>query len=278
MDRQRLTITLKQDILDRLDATIDGARIRNRSHAVEYHLGRSLGSGVDRAFILAGGRGVNMRPFTYEMPKPLIPVHGKPILEHTISMLRDAGIRSIVLNIGFRGEKIEDHFGDGSRFGVSIAYVRERKAEGTAAPLRLAEKLLRHGPFLLFYGDVLIDVNLHDLIDFHLEAGGEATLAVTSVPDPSEFGVVRLHGAQVVEFIEKPPKSAKLSRLVNTGVYVMDPAIFKRIPARGYSMLETDVFPKLARGGKLYGFVFEGQWFDVGTPAIYERVLKEWKK
>jgi NDP-sugar pyrophosphorylase family protein len=278
MDRERLTITLKKDVLDRLDATIDGARIRNRSHAIEYHLGRALGSGVQKALILAGGKGVKMRPFTYELPKSLIPVHGKPILEYTIEMLRDAGIRTIIINVGHRGEKIEEYFGDGSRFGVSITYAHERRPEGTAGPLRLVEKQLRGSPFLLVYGDVLIELNLHDLIDFHLEEGGEATLAITSVPDPADFGVVRVHGAKVVEFLEKPPDSRRLSRLVNTGVYVMDPAILKRIPKQGHTMLETDVFPALAKERKLNGFLFEGQWFDVGTPEIYERVLKEWKK
>lgn len=278
MDRLRLTITLKKDILDRLDATIDGARIRNRSHAIEYHLGKALGPSIKKAFILAGGRGIKMRPFTYEMPKTLIPVHGKPILEYTVEMLRVAGITDIVIFVGYLGEKIREHFGDGSRFGVSITYVAEKKEGGTAVPLRDAKKHLTSGPFLMLYGDVLIDINLHDLIDFHLAEGGEATLAVTTVSEPSEFGVLRLHGSKIVEFTEKPPKSGKLSRLVNTGVYVMNPSIVKRIPQTEQTMLERDVFPKMAKEGVLRGFLFEGQWFDVGTPEIYERVLAEWKK
>lgn len=277
MDRERLTITLKKDILKRLDKTIDGARIRNRSHAIEYHLGKALGPKVRTAFILAGGQGIKMRPFTYELPKTLIPVRGKPILEYTVTMLRDAGITDLVILVGYLGEKIQEHFRDGSHFGVSIRYVKEEKEEGTAAPLLKAKRFLNSGPFLMLYGDVLIDINLHDLAAFHLAEGGEATIAITSVAEPSEFGVLKCHGSKIVEFLEKPPKSGKLSHIVNTGVYAMNPSVIARVPKKGYAMLEKDVFPKMAAEGVLRGFLFEGKWFDVGTPEIYERVLAEWR-
>lgn len=278
MDRQRLTITLKQDILDRLDATIDGASIRNRSHAIEYHLGKVLGSSIKTALILAGGQGVKMRPFTYETPKAMIPVQGKPILEHTVIMLRDAGVKKIIIQIGHLGNKIQEYFGDGSRLSSNISYVKEAKAEGTAAPLRLAKKELQGGPFILVYGDVLIDINMHDFIDFHSESNSLATIAVTSVAEPSEFGVVRMQGNKVVEFLQKPPQSPGMSHLIYTGVSIIEPEVIGLIPEKGESHLEDDVFPKLAKQKKLSGYPFEGKWFDIGTPEDYERALANWPK
>ncbi|MFH0853370.1 MAG: sugar phosphate nucleotidyltransferase [bacterium] len=278
MDRQRLTITLKQDILDRLDATIDGASIRNRSHAIEYYLGKALGSSIKTAVVLAGGQGMKMRPFTYETPKAMIPVQGKPILEHTVIMLRDAGVKKIIIQIGHLGNKIEEHFGDGSRLGISISYVREVKAEGTAAALRLAKKELQAGPFILMYGDVLIDINLLDFIDFHSESNSLATIAVTSVAKPSEFGVVRMQGSKVVEFLQKPPQSQGMSHLIYTGVSIIEPEVISLIPDKGESHLEEDVFPRLAKQKKLSGYPFEGKWFDIGTPEDYERALANWPK
>lgn len=276
--RQRLTITLRKDLLPRIDATVDGAKIRNRSHAIEFLVSNALTPKFHRAFILAGGQGVKMRPFTYELPKPMIPVKGRPILEYTIERLRDVDIRDIVILIGHLGQKIRDHFADGSRFGVKIRYVEEKREEGTAAPLRLATQLLRSQPFLLFYGDTLIDINVNDLIEFHATTGSLATIALTSIENPSEFGVVKMHGNRVVEFLQKPPKSNKLSHLIYTGVCVLEPKVLDLVPKRGVSMLETDVFPKLARDGKLSGYLFEGQWFDIGTPEVYDRAVNEWQE
>jgi len=278
MDRKRLTITLKKDLLPLVDEIIDGARIRNRSHAIEYLLSQTLGPKIKKAFILAGGRGIKMRPFTYEIPKTMIPVKGKPILEYTIDLLRENQFRDIVILIGHLGAKIKSHFGDGSRFGVKISYIEEKKEDGTAAPLRQAKKYLKDSPFIMMYGDTLVDINLRDLVEFHQAHGGLATIALTSSDQPHEFGVVKLHGNRIVSFKEKPEKAKGISHFINTGLFVFKPEIINYVPKKGYSMLEKDVFPRLVEEGKLYGYPFEGQWFDVGTPEIYEEVLKEWKK
>ena len=278
MDRKRLTITLKKDLFPLIDEVIDGTRIRNRSHAIEYLLSQSLGPRIKKAFILAAGRGINLRPLTYEIPKTLIPVQGKPILEYTIELLRDNGLKDLYIHIGHLGEKIVSHFGDGSRFGVKITYIHEKKEQGTAAPLRQVKKYLAKSPFVMMYGDTLIDINLRDLIEFHQAQGGLATVAITSSEKPHEFGVVRLHGNRVVSFREKPEQNKRISHLINAGLFVFNPEIINYVPPSGYSMLEKDVLPKLAGEGKLYGYPFEGQWYDVGTPEVYEEVLKEWKK
>src|SRR3990167_4798522 len=123
MDRDRLTITLKKSVLAKVDDLIDGTRIRNRSHAIEYLITQSLSPKISQAVILAGGKGINMRPFTFEMPKGLFPVGGKPILEHIIDLLRRFDINDIIFSIGHLGEKIQEHFGDGKKFSVNITYV-----------------------------------------------------------------------------------------------------------------------------------------------------------
>lgn len=276
MDRERLTITLKKEVLKRLDRAIDGDKIRNRSHAIEYYLNQSLSPSIDKALILAGGRGINMRPFTFEMPKTMIPVKDKPILEYTIERLRDAGIRNVLIHVGHLGEKIIKYFGDGTRFGVAIAYQSEKKEQGTAAPLRQAKKHFRNQPFLLHYGDVLAEINITDLIDFHTSAGTAATMALTSrVDNPADFGVARVRGATIIEFSEKP-HGGSVSHLVNSGIYIFEPKVFTYIPTSGYSMLEKDVIPKLVREGQLTGYVFSGRWFDISSPEQYEKALKAW--
>ncbi len=278
MDRKRLTITLKKELLLEIDKVVDGARIRNRSHAIEYLLSQTLSPKIKKAVILAGGRGIKMRPFTYEMPKTLIPVKNKPILEYTIELLKENNIREIHIVIGYLGEKIKSHFGNGSRFGVNISYTEERKENGTGTALLRAKDFINNKTFILLYGDTLIEIDLFDLIDFHQTHNGLTTMALTSCDKPYEFGVVRLHGNKIVKFTEKPEKGKRISHLINAGLFICDPQILNYIPKKGYSMLEKDVFPKLVEEGRLYGYLFEGQWFDVSTPEIYKEVLKEWNK
>lgn len=275
-NRLRLTITLKKDLLPYLDQTIDGAKIRNRSHAIEYILSQNLGPKIKKVLILAGGEGTKMRPLTYELPKSMILVKDRPILEYIIESLRESELRDISILIGKLGDKIKAHFGGGSRFGVKISYIPENEASGTGGALRIAKKYFNE-PFILIYGDILTHINFSDLIEFHKSHEGLVTVALTSIEDPSEYGTVRLHGSQVVDFIEKPQKGKSHSHLISAGIYVINPEAFKYIPSKGHSALEKDVLPKLIQEKKLYGYPFESKWFDVSTPKIYEKVIKEWK-
>ncbi|HHQ44666.1 MAG TPA: hypothetical protein ENN13_00835 [Candidatus Altiarchaeales archaeon] len=274
-NRERLTITLRRDFTDTIDEMVDGVKVRNRSHAIELLLEKALNAKrVKTALILAGGKGTRMRPFTYEMPKPMIPVKGKPLVQHIIELCRKHDIRDIILSVGYLGNKIQEHFGDGSHLGVKITYIFEEDELGTAGPLNLAKKYL-NGPFLMFNGDVLSNIDLGDLIRFHESQDALATIALTQVEDPSAFGVVRLQGERILAFDEKP-KGKDASRLINAGVYMLDPKVLDYVP-KGKAMMERDVFPKLAQEGRLYGYHFAGQWFDTGTPAAYEKAIKEWK-
>jgi NDP-sugar pyrophosphorylase family protein len=276
--RHRITITIRDDLLHMLDRLIDHEQIRNRSHAVEVVLRRSLGHETRQAVILAGGAGVALRPFTYEIPKPLIPVKGRPILEHTIDLLKRHGIEDIILTVSHLKEVIIKHFEDGSRFGVRIRYVEETAPTGTGGALRAAARLVSSSPFLVLHGDILIDLDLTEFLNTHMETTGAiATIALTSAADPSEFGSVRLRGARVAAFEEKPKATPATSRLIFAGVLAGNRELFSHLPKKPHALsLERDVFPKLVAKRRLYGFPFEGHWFDVSTPKAYERALREW--
>ncbi|MFH0828689.1 MAG: nucleotidyltransferase family protein [Candidatus Kerfeldbacteria bacterium] len=273
--RTRLTITLRKDVLAQLDGIIDGERIRNRSHAIEYVLSQNLGPKIKHALILAGGQGVKMRPFTYEMPKPMIPVKGRPILQHIIESIRNSGITDIVIVIDKQlGENIRKYFGDGSNFGVKITYIVEKERAGTAGAIRLAKDKLTE-TFLLYYSDVLAEIDLPAFMEFHKDASSVMSAALNATDKFSDYGVVKLQGNTIVNFVEKPTKNDTFG-LVNAGIFLAEPELFDLLPQKTPASLEHGVLPNLAKRGQLAGYPFSGKWFDISTPEIYERVLKEW--
>lgn len=276
--RHRLTITLREDLLRSVDQVIDTAEIRNRSHAIEVLLQRALGHRVREAVVLAAGAGVRLRPLTYELPKALLPVRGRPLLSHTFELLRDHSIRDIVVVTGHLGDRIEREFGTGEAMGVRLRYVSQGRRGGTGGALLAARPLVRSNPFLCVYGDVLAEIDLGDMIRTHEATQALATIALTSVADPSAYGAVRLHGIRVTEFLEKPSKRLDVSRLVFAGISVLSDDVFANFPSGTPVSLERDVFPILLRRQSLYGYPFEGAWFDVSTAATYERALKTWKR
>ncbi|MDD4901346.1 MAG: sugar phosphate nucleotidyltransferase [Patescibacteria group bacterium] len=277
MDRQRLTITLKKDILEKLDEHIDGARIRNRSHAIEYLLSKHFAPKIKKAIILAGGQGLKMRPFTYEMPKAMIPINNRPVLEYIIENFRRHDIRELYLSVGHLSEKIKQSFGDGAKFGVKITYLNQGKNEaGTAIPLLQFKKYVGQEPFIVYYGDVLAAIDFSDMIDFHLTNGLPATMALTSIKNPSNWGVVRLQGNKVYSFLEKPNSRKDLSHLINTGIYIFEADIFKYFD-KNTKRLEKDIIPRLVQKNNLSGYMSAGQWFDVGNPEIYKQAIANWQ-
>lgn len=276
MAKTRLTITLEEELLRRVDAAIDGAKIRNRSHAIGFLLSTCLVSKSTKVLILAGGEGVKFRPLTYELPKSLIPIKGKPLLEHTLESLRNQGLSEIYISIGYLGEKIRKYFGDGSKWGLAIRYIEQaQKKKGTAQPLLEAKGYFADEPFLVIYGDVLTDLNFVDLVDFHRSQRCVATMALASVEKTSVWGVATLQGNRIVDFVEKPKIQTK-SHLINAGIYVLNPDVFKYISPDSLR-LEKDLFPRLAKEAKLCAYPFEGEWYDVSTPEVYEEVLRKWK-
>jgi len=276
LGRTRLTITLRPEIIKALDELIDGEKIRNRSHAIEYWLAEALVPKVTKVLILAGGEGVNFRPLTYELPKALIPIQGKPLLEHTIIWLKKFGFSDLVISLGHLGNKIRDHFGDGARFGVNITYLEQsKKNSGTAQPVREAQTILSDKTFLLVYGDVLAEIDLGDMLEYHHTHKGMVTMALASVDKPFGWGVAGLQGDRVTSYLEKPKTNLSTSHLVNAGVYVCEPTIFDLLNSKS-ERLESEVLPKLSLTKQLVGYAFDGKWFDVSTPDIYEKTIKEW--
>lgn len=277
MEREKLTVTIKKDLFRKIDAIIDGKKIRNRSHATEFLIEAGLGiNKITKAVILAGGEGTRLRPYTYEVAKPMLPIKGKPMVQHVLDLLRSHGVTDIYLSIGYKGEQIEEYFSNGSKVGLSIKYIREKKPLGTAGPLRMIKNKLKES-FYLIWADCISKIDLTDFAHFHKSHDGLATIALTTVDDTSRFGVASMKGNLITGFVEKPKNEDAPSKLVNTGIAIFEPEIIdKYIPKTGKAMVEKDVYPRLSAENKLYGYPFEGQWFDTGTHEAYERAIKEW--
>lgn len=231
-----------------------------------------------QAIILAGGKGTRLRPITYEIPKPLIPIHNKPVICYLFDLFRRHGITDIILSVGYLKERIRERLGDGREFGVTLRYVEEEDSLGTGGPLRLIKqrRLLPAETFVVANGDELKEVDIGQMRALHHQKKALATIALTQVDNPSAYGVAELDGSRIVRFVEKPSPAQAPSRLINAGLYLLEPAAVDLLP-HGPSMLERDLFPRLAHEGRLYGFPFIGQWFDTGSFERYEKAIKGWK-
>jgi len=274
--KERITITLDRELTEQIDKRIDGNIIKNRSQQIELLLTKALGTDIpEKAVILVGGKGTRLRPITLKIPKCMMDVQGKTITEHMFDLLKKYGIRDVILSTGYMKEKVRDFYGDGSKFGVNIAYVEENNPLGTAGPLKLAKDRLEDS-FIVTNGDELKSLNIPRMFRLHKRKNALATIALTTVTDPSHYGVARVSGTRILEFVEKPKKDEAQSNLINAGFYIIEPEVIDMIPD-GFSMLEKDVFPKLAKEGKLRGFPFPGQWFDIGNLERYDKAKKKWE-
>ena len=214
------------------------------------------------AVVMAGGSGTRLRPLTAETPKPMLPVGGRPLLEHIIDQLRTAGISSVNLTTHYRAEQIVDHFGDGSRFGVDIQYVTEDKPLGTAGSLSAIEA---DGPLVVMNGDILTAVDFRALSRFHNEHQADMTVGVRVHETPLPFGVVETNGVEVERITEKPV----LRHLVNAGIYVLSPAARAAVtPGESQSMVDL-IERLLAHGKRVIAFPIHEDWLDIGDPSSY---------
>ena len=274
--RERITLTIDKNLLSQVAKDIDGYKIKNRSHAVELLILKAFGRNIPKkALVLAGGKGTRLNPITHEIPKPLIPLNGKPLMEYTLDLFRKFGIYDVIISIGFMGDKIKACFGDGKRLGLNIVYIEENDPLGTAGPLLLAKKYLNE-TFILCNADEIKDIDLADMYMFHKEKKSTATIALTSVTDPSAFGVAKLNGNRILEFVEKPAMGKAPSKLINSGLYIIEPEVIDYV-REGYCMIETDIFPLLAKENKLFGYPFSGYWKSIGTFEQYEDAIKDLK-
>ncbi len=223
-----------------------------------------------QAVIMAGGFGTRLRPLTHNIPKPMIPMANKPMMEHIVDLLREHGITDLVTLLHFQPELIEGHFGDGSDFGVRMTYVGATEDYGTAGAVKNAQAHLT-GPFLVISGDVLTDFDLGAAAAFHHQQGADLTILLTRVENPLQYGVVITEpDGRISRFLEKPTWSEVFSDTVNTGIYLLEPSVLDLIPTQTEFDFSKDLFPLMMREGrKLVGYVAVGYWRDVGDLLEY---------
>ena len=219
---------------------------------------------------MAGGEGSRLRPLTSQRPKPLVPVVGRPIMEHILLLLRKHQIRDVVATIQYLGASIRNYFGDGSEVGVNLTYSVEDSPLGTAGSVKLAEEQLKE-TFLVISGDALTDIDLGAALRFHRQRKAMATIVLKPVPNPLEYGVVVAdEDGRVQRFLEKPSWGEVFSDLANTGIYVLEPEVFGYFRAGEVVDWSGDVFPQLLKEGEpIFGWVADGYWEDVGSHPAY---------
>lgn len=229
-----------------------------------------------KAVVMAGGFGTRIQPLTQSVPKPMIPVFNKPMMEYIILSLKNAGIRDIAILLYFKPEVIKEYFGDGSRLGLNIQYFTPDDDYGTAGAVKKAEKFLDER-FIVVSGDLITNFNIPEIIGYHESKQSKATITLTSVPDPLQFGVVITDSeGKIVRFLEKPGWGEVFSDTINTGIYVFEPEILNLIPENKNFDFSKDLFPSImASGINIYGFKAKGYWRDVGNPDSYRTSLLE---
>ncbi|HPI75633.1 MAG TPA: sugar phosphate nucleotidyltransferase [bacterium] len=229
-----------------------------------------------KAVMMAGGEGTRLRPLTLNLPKPLVPVCDKPMMEHILEKARDMGIKDYISTLYYLGDEIMAHFGDGSAWGVNMEYSVEETPLGTAGAVKILEDKL-NDTFIILSGDALTDMDLKEAVKFHKKVGSIATIVLTRVETPLEYGVVITgDDGRIIRFLEKPGWGEVFSDTVNTGIYIIDPAVFKyMVSGKNYDW-SRDIFPMLlADGMPLYGCVLDGYWCDIGSLKQYREAHED---
>lgn len=243
-----------------------------------------------KALILAAGRGTRMQPITYTIPKPMIPILNKPVMEFLIEHLKKHSVNEVMVNTSYLSHAIEDYFTDGARFGVEIGYSFEGYVDngqvidepvGSAGAIKKIQEQwgFFDETFVVLCGDAIVDVDLTQLLKIHKEKGAMATIALSEVPaqDVSSYGVVMTDDeGSVLEFQEKPSVEEAKSTMVNTGIYLFEPEVINRIPSGVNYDIGGELFPKLiAQNAKVYGANLPFQWLDMGKVSDYHHVVSQ---
>ena len=226
---------------------------------------------------MAGGEGTRLRPLTSLRPKPMVPIFNQPVMEHIVGLVRHHGIKDVVATLAFMPQVIEDYFGGGEEWGMNMSYALEETPLGTAGSVKNAQSLIGDEPFVVISGDALTDIDLTEVIEFHKRREATVTIALKSVPDPLDFGVVITDEQGKIErFLEKPSWGQVFSDTINTGIYVMEPVVFEHIPDDRPFDFSSELFPRLMElGFELYGCPCDGYWCDVGSPETYVQAHRD---
>lgn len=219
-----------------------------------------------KVFVLCGGEGTRLRPYTYAIPKPMLTVGGKPILWYVVSNLKKSGFTDLVLTVGYRHEQITEYFGDGKKFEVKTEYLVEDEPKNTAGSI-LPYKGRINESFVVVMGDHITNIDIHALLTHHKKSKAIGTVALQRSRIPLEYGVAKLANGKIAEFVEKPV----LENFINTAIYVFEPEVFEYI--REKEDFAKQVLPRLLKEGKqISAYLFEDVWFDIGRVSDYERL------
>ena len=226
-----------------------------------------------KAMILAAGVGSRLDPLTRSIPKPMVPVVNRPVIEHIVLDLKKHGFTEIMVNLHYLGDVIQNGLGDGSRLGVQISYAQEDKLWGDAGSVKRSQAFFGDETFLVVGGDDISDIDLSGLMRLHRDKKAASTIATTVVEDPSQFGIVVTDAdGRITRFLEKPKGGDVFSNTANTGVYVFEPDVFDLIPPETFWGFGNNVFPSLLASGRpLYGFATTSYWKDVGNLQVYRQ-------
>jgi mannose-1-phosphate guanylyltransferase len=223
-----------------------------------------------QALILAGGKGTRLRPLTLYTPKPIVPIANRSFLCYQLDLLKRAGVKSLILSLSYKPEKIIDIFGDGVDLGLEINYTVEQQPLGTAGAFKNAERQIKSSTIVL-NGDILTDIDLSAVLALHRERKASATIVLVPVENPSAYGLVETSSdGRVLRFIEKPDPAQIVCNTINAGLYILEPSVLKYIPANTNHSFEYGLFPRLiAEGEPFYAYVSRDYWLDIGTNARY---------
>jgi len=223
-----------------------------------------------KAVILIGGEGTRLRPLTCNTPKAMVPILNRPFLEHLLRYLEKHGVRDVILTMGYLPDPIQNHLGNGGQFGVKITYLVEESPLGTAGAVKNAESFL-DGPFVVFNGDILTEIDLTDMIKRHQEIKPKASIALTPVDNPTIYGVVETDARSMVNrFVEKPGWDRVTTNMINAGIYILETEVLEHIPAATPAMFEHHLFPLLLEMGEpILSYPSDAYWIDIGTSEKY---------
>ena len=230
-----------------------------------------------KALLLVGGQGTRLRPLTIHAPKSIVPIFDRPFLHYQLDLIKQVPeIDEVILSLNYQPQRIEEVFGDGSSAGIKLRYVVEPTPLGTAGAVRYAAQGVRD-TIVVFNGDVLTQVNLQELIDFHRGRGARATIVLTPVDNPTAYGLVETDSASnILRFLEKPKAEEITCNTINAGIYVLEPETFDRIPADVPWSIERSFFPSFIEGRETFlASIYRDYWIDIGTPEKYMQVHRD---
>ena len=226
-----------------------------------------------RAVILTAGEGTRMRPLTLTRPKTMLPIGGKPLLEYNVEALKNAGVEEITMVVGYHREAVEEHFGDGKNMGVKISYVVQKKRLGTAHAIgQVDARTEGDDALIILNGDIIVHPQLiESLMEKYMKSKAHSILVLTEVDDPSSYGVVELEGDKIMDIVEKPSKEKAPSNLINAGIYLFNPDIFRAIEKtekskRGEYEITESLKVQIKEGKNVLGLISQDKWIDVGRP------------